>query len=98
VEFRGGIDLNLQQLPMEGGHAILDRRSQRIARVLEEIEAWPNEAERHGAGRYLQLFAGSRYEGQEQFYIHNHPVKLIDDALRSRVVSMLVNCLPTECP
>jgi hypothetical protein len=83
---------------MEGGHAILDRRSERIALVRAEIEAWANEAERYSASRYIQLFAGSRYEGQEKVYIHNYPVKLIDDALRSRVVSMLVNCLPTACP
>jgi hypothetical protein len=66
--------------------------------VLAEIEAWGNEVERHSVSQYLQLFAGSRYEGQEQLYLHNRPVKLIDDALRRRVVSMLVNCIPTQCP
>src|SRR6478736_3516954 len=86
VEFRGGIDLGLQRLPTKDDHVILDRRSERIAMVLAEIEAWANEVERHSAGQYLQLFAGSRYEGQEQLYIHNRPVKLIDDALRHRVV------------
>src|SRR4029077_13481050 len=98
VEFRGGIDLSLQRLPTKGGHVVLDRRSERIAVVLAEIEGWANKAERHSAGQYIQLFAGSRYEGQEQLYIHNRPVKLIDDALRRRVVSMLVNCLSTQCP
>jgi len=82
---------------MKDGH-VIDRRRERIAIVLAEIEAWANEVDRRSAGQYLQLFAGSRYEGQEQLYIHNHPVKLINDALRRRVVSMLVNCLPTERP
>lgn len=97
VEFRGGIDLDLQRLPMKDGH-VIDRRRERIAIVLAEIEAWANEVDRRSAGQYLQLFAGSKYEGQEQLYIHNHPVKLIDDALRRRVVSMLVTCLPAEGP
>jgi len=102
VEFRGGIDLGLQQLPMKDGHVIIDRRSERIAMVLAEIDAWANEGERSSASQYLQLFAGSRYDGQEQLYIQNHPVKLVDDALRRRVVSMLIHSLPTvrrePCP
>ena len=98
VEFRGGIDVGLQRLPIEEGHVIIDRRSERIGMVLAEIDGWANELERSSAGQYLQLFAGSRYEVQEQLYIHNRPVKLIDDALRHRVVSMLVNCLPPQCP
>jgi hypothetical protein len=91
VEFRGGIDLSLQRLPLENGHVILDRRSERITTVLAEIAAWTNEGERHSARQYLQLFAGSRYDGQEQLYILNRPVKLIDDELRHRVVSMLIH-------
>jgi hypothetical protein len=93
VEFRGGIDLGLQQLPMEDGHVIIDRRSERIGMVLAEIDALTNEGERGSARQYLQLFAGSRYDGQEQLYIQNCPVKLIDDALRHRVLSMLIHCL-----
>ena len=61
--------------------------------VLAEIDAWTNEGERRSAGLYLQLFAGSRYDGQEQLYILNHPVKLIDEALRRRVVSMLIDAV-----
>jgi hypothetical protein len=96
VEFRGGIDLNLQRLPTNDGHAILDRRSERITIVLAEINAWSNQVERRSAGQYLRLFAGSRYDGQEQLYILNRPVKSIDETLRRRVVSMLIYCLPTE--
>ena len=96
VEFRGGIDLNLQRLPTNDGHAILDRRSERITIVLTEINAWTNQVERRSAGQYLRLFAGSRYDGQEQLYILNRPVKSIDETLRRRVVSMLIYCLPTE--
>jgi hypothetical protein len=96
VEFRGGIDLGLQRLPMKDGDVILDRRSERVAMVLAEIDGWANEGERSRAGQYLQLFAGSRYDGQEQIYIENHTVKFVDDALRRRVVSMLIRCLPTE--
>jgi len=102
VEFRGGIDLSLQRLPMKDGHVILDRRSERITIVLAEIDAWANQVERRSARRYLQLFAGSRYDSQEQLYIQNHPVKLVDETLRRRVVSMLIHCLLTErrepCP
>ena len=50
----------------------------------------------HFAGQYLRLFAGSRYDGQEQLYILNRPMKSIDETLRRRVVSMLIYCLPTE--
>jgi len=96
VEFRGGIDLSLQRLPMKDGHVILDRRSERIATVLAEIDTWTNPFERRTAGQYLRLFAGSRYDGQEQLYIQNRPVKFIDETLRRHVVSMLIHCLPKE--
>jgi uncharacterized protein YjbI with pentapeptide repeats len=102
VEFRGGIDLNLQRLPMNDGHVILDRRSERITIVLAEIDAWTNQVERRSAGQYVRLFDGSRYYGQEQLYVQNRPSRLIDEALRQRVVSMLIQCLPAEhrerCP
>jgi uncharacterized protein YjbI with pentapeptide repeats len=102
VEFRGGIDLSLQRLPTKDGHVLLDRRSERTAIVLAEIGGWVNQVERRSAAQYLQIFAGSRYDSREQLYIHNHPVKLIDETLRRRVVSMLIHCLPTKrrapCP
>jgi uncharacterized protein YjbI with pentapeptide repeats len=90
VEFRGGIDLSLQRLPLQDGDMILDRRSERIAIAMAEIDAWADPAERRSASRYLQLFAGSRYDGQEQLYLQNRPLNFIDDALRHRVTSMLI--------
>src|SRR5262249_11839771 len=86
VEFRGGIDLDLQRLPMNDGQVILNRRSERITIVLAEIDAWVNQVDGRSAGQYLRRFAGSRYEGQEQIYIQNQPVKSIDETLRRHVV------------
>jgi uncharacterized protein YjbI with pentapeptide repeats len=102
VEFRGGINLSSQRLPTGDGQVLLDRRSERTTIVLAEISAWTNQVESRSAAQYLQIFTGSRYDGQEQLYIQDHSVRLIDDTLRRRVVSMLIHCLPTErrepCP
>ncbi|HEY2017770.1 MAG TPA: hypothetical protein VGH38_29900 [Bryobacteraceae bacterium] len=98
VEFRGGIDLSLQRLPMNDRQVILDRRSQRIALVLAEIDRWANPVERRSAAKYLQIFAGSRYDGQEQLYIQNRPVKSLDETLRRRVVAMLADTLDNPSP
>jgi hypothetical protein len=58
---------------------------------MAEIERWPDEAERRAAQRYLELYGGSRYDGQEQLFLQNRPSRLIAEPLRRRVVELLLN-------
>jgi hypothetical protein len=95
VEFRGGIDLFLQRLPVGEGEVILDQRAERIARALAIIESWPDK-DRESARRYLRIYSGSRYDGQEHLYLQMRPSPLISAALRDRVIGILMNCIPTS--
>lgn len=96
VEFRGGIDLELQRLPRTDGDSVIDRRAERLARALAEIESWPDAAERRSAQRFLGLYAGSRYDGQDQLFIRNRPSRLISEPLRRRVIVLLLGCPPAK--
>ena len=91
VEFRGGIDLRLQRMPPEG--VVLDRRAERIRRALIEIGTWPDVDARDQAARFLEVYSGSRYDGQEQLYLHSRPAAGIDDELQKRVIEILMKAV-----
>lgn len=98
VEFRGGIDLYLQRLPSGDGEVILDQRAERVRRALAIIDWWPNREDRESAARYLRVYSGSRYEGQEQLYLQLGSSRLIGEALRRRVIGILRDCIPNTSP
>ncbi|MCE7004608.1 hypothetical protein LWC34_17510 [Kibdelosporangium philippinense] len=68
--FRGGIDLDLQRLPEGPEYLIVRDASDVLARVAEDVEAWPEEELRKNARILLGVLGSDVAGGQRDLFVN----------------------------
>lgn len=95
VDFRYGIDLSLQMLPVDEKYLRVDRARERIARARLVVDSWTDSNDRAAAMDALRILSGGGNDEQEELFLHKAFFEKGRPTVAGRLWDLLEEALPS---